>query len=924
MLSELYQQLFVVAHRATIVVDAMGRIALINAEAEKLFEYHHDELVGQMADVLLPPEVVARFSSVDLGKERQTLGRDGNLHGVTKYGDRIPIEVVLCLIEINDGRFTLVSITDISERLQQEVLLTTYRIMVESAPNAMILVDSGGRIDIVNEHTEVLFGYMREELMGMPVTLLLPIDFNRVRENVRDTPPVKATSTLFLDGHEPHGRTKDGREVPLQIGFSPITTNAGTMVVASLVDITDRKRAEGELRSALQAAEAANRAKATFLATMSHEIRTPMNAIIGMTSILIDSPLDTDQREWTNIIRSSGEHLLTVINDILDFSKIEAGKIELESLPFSVAECLETALDLIQVSANSKGVEIGYLIDDSVPLGIHGDISRLRQVLLNLLSNAVKFTPAAGHVFVGVSATPLGNVYEIKFAVQDSGIGLTSEQRGKLFQSFVQADTSTTRKYGGTGLGLSISRRLVELMGGHIDGESQGEGQGSTFQFTILAAPAQGNDTRSNPLSVKPFLQGRRALIVDDIETNRRILNYYTRAWGMEAVEIASGAQALTWIGEGNTYDVALLDYHMPGIDGVELARELSRLRPSLPIVILSSVTISENLLLGVVASTVLKPIRPENLLRVLERIFLENRPHISLPLAMIEKLGETHPLRILVAEDHAINQQVIRLMFHRMGYQPDFATDGVEALNAVERQVYDVVFMDVHMPVMDGLEATKQLCARWPSAERPRIIGLSASALVEDARAGKHAGMDDYLSKPITSEALRQVVLQCRRIRRGETMSYRSTEIITPIAQWVAGEGTVAVAAMAPANGHIDENWFAQLVQLAAYDDNPEALLLLVRGFLVSASKLIGDARSAYDRGDLPMMVRAMHSLKPTAAMFGALFLSGLCAELEAAGSASQVGPLLDRRFIDLHREFEDVRKAFTMRFPRLSETHD
>ena len=456
-------------------------------------------------------------------------------------------------------------------------------------------------------------------------------------------------------------------------------------------------------------------------------------------------------------------------------------------------------------------------------------------------------------------------------------------------------------------------------MGGRIDVESRGAGQGSTFQFTIVAAIAQGDDSRNNPLAIKPFLQGRRALIVDDIETNRRILNYYVRAWGMEADDAASGAEALTMIANGIAYDVALLDYQMPGIDGLELAHKLYRLCPTLPIIMLSSVAISESLRSGIVATAALKPIRPANLLNILQKIFLEDRPSVSAPFVASVQLGETHPLRILVAEDHAINQQVIRLMLHRMGYHPDFANNGGEALDAVERQAYDVVFMDVHMPVMDGLEATQRLCARWPPSERPRIVGLSASALLEDRRAAIRCGMDDYLSKPITSEPLHHALVRCGRIRRGETTGSRFPRNALPTAESVAGEQTDGIATVAPMNALIDETSFAQIVTLASYDDNPDVLLGLVREFLTTASKLIGDARRACERGDTPAMALAMHSLKPAAAMFGALSLSNLCANMEA--QSNNAGPMMAPQMTDLHQEFRKVCNAFTMRFPRLSE---
>jgi PAS domain S-box-containing protein len=766
--------------------------------------------------------------------------------------------------------------------------------LVETSPVAIVTIDLRNTVVGWNPGAERLFGYTHAEAIGRDLQDL--VAKGEIREevltNLRHAHEGERLRTISRRAR------KDGSLVDVEISGSPLIVD-GTQVgfITTYHDIT-------ELLAARREAEAANEAKSAFLATMSHEIRTPMNAVIGMSGLLLNTQLSDEQREYAEVVRGSGDALLTVINDILDFSKIEAGRLELESQPFDLRECVEGTLDLVATRAAEKGLDLAYVMGDGVPAGVLGDVTRLRQILLNLLSNAVKFTER-GEVVLSVTAPPplsLSAPYELTFSVRDTGIGIPPERVSRLFQSFSQVDASTTRRYGGTGLGLAISQRLTELMGGRIQVTSE-PGAGSDFHFAIRLTAAEAPVLVRRDLSgVQPSLQEKRVLAVDDNATNRRILTAHLENWGMPVRASESPLEALEWIREGERFDIAILDMHMPEMDGVALARAIRQLPAgtALPLILFTSLGRREARAEEEgFAAYLHKPIKPSQLFDALVSVLAEQPVHVhARGVARTELdagMAVRHPLRILLAEDNIVNQKVALRILGQMGYRADVAANGLEAIEAVERQTYDLVLMDVQMPELDGFEASREINRRWPGERRPRIVAMTANAMQGDRELCVAAGMDDYVAKPIRVEELVAALERSPRRSDGAIRRSRDAEVspkgaadrdVPPR----PGEG-------ASTGGETAVN--STVVEQLAATMGKDFVVELIDTFGQDARELIAALRAALSRSDVEAFRRAAHSLKSTCETLGASRVAAIARDLEGqarAGFLDAVGDRIER----------------------------
>ncbi|MDP2149738.1 MAG: response regulator [Parvibaculum sp.] len=751
-----------------------------------------------------------------------------------------------------------------------------YRDLVRAQGDVIIRKDLRGRLTYVNDVFCDTFGKLRTEVIGNTFLPDLP-EGERPRM-------LASFSGLSMP---PHRIRYDERALttrgPRCIAWEEfaIRDEDGKLVEIQAVgrDVTERKDAEEKLAVALEQAKEANRAKSLFLATMSHEIRTPLNGVVGMTTLLADTPLDAEQRDYLHTMRISSDQLLGVINDILDFSKIESGKLELENEPLNLLATIEEACDIGAPRAREKGLELLVDMGDELPAWVRGDVTRLRQVLLNFVNNAVKFTEqgtvvVSAHVLQDFSPQQ-GALLE--FRVTDSGIGIPEDRQSALFQSFTQVDASTTRRYGGTGLGLAISKRLAKLMGGTVGMESA-SGEGSTFWFTARMGHADVPEV--SPLSSLDLvsLSGKQVAVVDDTPVNLRILDKQLRRWGMLPTLFERPAEALTWL-QSRKVDVLVTDMHMPEMDGQTFAQTLRERSPATPIVLLTSGTMPTGEQARVFDARLLKPYRQSQLFEAIARV-------TSVPGAIKNVAKAEPPIArnqfILVADDNAVNLKVALAMLAKLGYEAATCINGREAVDLVEASLrtgtgetprqYAAILMDANMPVMDGFAASRQILSRHGHAAPP-IIALTASVLEEDRQRCLEAGMLGFLPKPLRIDELLEA-LACHARKPG---AENATEIIA----------TGALPAGAEAES-IDQaslvlmDW-SRLAQFQEFDDEERSMTREVIALFASdAPKRIDDIRAALMAFDSGALSRAAHALKGAASNVGAQALSDACFTLE------------------------------------------
>jgi PAS domain S-box-containing protein len=842
-------------------------IARMNPAAEQVLGFSADEMIGRHISEFVHPD--------DLAKTLE------GVCGVAANRDLTSFEI---RIRCKDGTYKWISWSatafqtqnlmyaagrDITERKRTESQVRLQAAALESAGNAIVIADRDGSITWVNPAFTRLTGYAAEEAIGQNPRLL--------KSGQHDEAFYRQMWQTLSSGKVWRGelvnKRKDGTVYNEEMTITPVCADGKILhFVAIKQEITERIRHQKELAEAREAAEAANRAKSDFLARMSHEIRTPMNGVIGMTELALDTKLNPEQREYLETVKKSADTLLAVINDILDFSKIEAHKLELESIPFRLRDTLDDMVATLGVRAQQKGLELACDVQTDVPDALVGDPGRLRQILINLVGNAIKFT-RTGEVIVRVALQSASETAaRLQFSVRDTGVGIAPEKLESIFQPFEQADGTITRRYGGTGLGLAIATQLVELMGGTLNVESN-LGKGSTFMFTSelqmgdLAAPPTQGSVRALPV-----------LVVDDNETNRRILEKALGNWGMQVTTADGGAAALTamqWaVSTQHPFRLALVDSQMPIMDGFSLIAELRKnpITSSLPVIMLTSAGQSGDAArcreFGV-AAYLTKPIRQSQLLETILAVLGTRETQAApQPLSTHRSLRtQKRNLHILLAEDNPINQKVAQRVLEKWGHTVRTASDGREALNLLESQLFDVVLMDVEMPELDGLQATAALREREQGTGRHvPIVAMTAHAMKGDRERCLAAGMDGYVSKPFRADDLHDIL--------ENVVTQDSPDAAAPHAPQPR-----------PAASAFDRD------RALHYFSGSEELLCEIAGvFIEHTPQLLAEIDASITARDAKKMERAAHTLRGSVSIFGADAATAAALQLEELGRAGSV----------------------------------
>ena len=868
-----------------------GKVVYANKAACEQLAYSIELLIG------IDIQAIDRKASLEnISRLTETLKKSGKPHYfdsqfVRSNGEQINVEVTVFLAQDDERALQVVSFKDTTEEKFAAAEVNRQRsamsMLVNAIPDPIFHKDHEGRYLACNEAYAALVGRTQEQIKGLACEDLFPADI-ALAMRTRDGAVLR---TLKRVGAENWLTYPDGRQALVETMVSPILGEDGqtTGLLGVSRDITDRKKAEDAVHRAKEAAEEATQMKSDFLANMSHEIRTPMNAIIGLSHLALKTDLTPRQRDYITKVYRSGQHLLGIINDILDFSKVEAGKLIIEHTDFEIDKVLNNVADLIMEKCSAKGVELVFDIAPDVPQMLIGDSLRVGQILINYANNAVKFTEAGE---ISISARVMEVTLEdvlLRFSVRDTGQGLTEEQISRLFQSFSQADSSTTRKYGGTGLGLAISRSLAELMGGKAGVESV-FGKGSDFWFTVRLGISQ---QPKRVLVPKPDLRGRRALVVDDNDHARSVLRDMLEGMTFNVNDVSSGAAAVKIVASASAqnqpFDIIYLDWRMPGIDGMEAARQILALGLTPPpILVLVSAYGREEMVkeaeaMGIV-NMMVKPLSPSMLfdttMEAMGRTDAENR--ISRP-AVPDSLDQLIPVRgarILLAEDNEINQQIACELLQDAGLVVEVAENGLIALEMMKRSAYDLVLMDMQMPVMDGLSATAALRC-MPEFNALPIVAMTANARIEDRLACIASGMNDFLSKPIDPDVLWPVLLKWIKPRGNtpEASAGATAAPAGPLAPVAAKLAATVSSELPDAVAGLDVR-----LGLSRMMGKKPLYITMLKKYVAGQRTCVQTIREAIHTGDWATAQRTAHTLRGVSGTVGATEIPAHAEALERA----------------------------------------
>ena len=757
--------------------------------------------------------------------------------------------------------------------------------IVDNTTNGIIVLDRNSVVQAFNPAAEQIFGYGPSEIVGRNISMILPAQYREIHDRGVSGSSL-GQARVMSDDTELQGLRKDGSTFPLELTVFPIETGGERLYAGACRDLTRQRQAEAELRDAMVKATAANQAKSDFVAAMSHEIRTPMNGVIGMTGLLLDTGLTAEQRQYAESIRNSGQALLTIINDILDFSKLEAGKMELEAVDFNPADAVESVAEILGPQASGKNIDFITFVTPDVPAVVSGDSGRFRQILLNLAGNAIKFTEQGAVSITGELIEKSDQEVVLRFEISDTGIGISEEAQARVFDKFSQADTSTTRRYHGSGLGLSICRQLVDRMGGEIGMDST-LGEGTKVWFHVRLGAVDGPPAAdTEPLPEIPPL---RVLVVDDVEINRNIFKWQLATWGMENGCAASGEAALAALSQaveaGTPYDVVLIDHAMPNMDGEELGRRI-KATPGLAdtrLILAGSMNLrgdAERFKEIGFADCLYKPVRRSALLNSLlgRAVALgDERDRGPAPADGGARAGAPRAgpvMHILVAEDNQVNQLLASITLEKEGHRVDVANNGIEAVEAVHRVTYDLILMDVNMPEMDGVTATRKIRELGGDKARIPIVALTADAMKGDRERLLALGMDDYVAKPLERDKLLAILA-----------AYAPAADAPPGAMDDASPNPVLAAACEP------ESIEDEAVELdTAVMDNwqsffsPEEFIDLVTTQVADARISLQNLKDAAAAGDHDELKAWAHNLKSGCGALGLIRVQAVAMKLEHA----------------------------------------